>query len=683
MQARAASVRIGGTLIDALHTAREPLLFAVRLWASVCLALFIAFWLELDNPFWAGTSAAIVCQPQLGASLRKGWFRMIGTLVGAVTIVALTALFPQDRVAFLALLALWGAACAFVATVLHNFASYGAALAGYTAMIIAVNTLGATGGPSSQVFLLAIWRASEICLGIVCAGIVLAGTDFGGAQQRLVTSFADLAGSIVGGFTLMLARAGSDVQDTQAERRELGRRVIALDPAIDQTLGESGHMRYHSPILQSAVYGLFVALDGWRGVATHLKLPDAGSRQARDAVLRCIPAELRSLPASSWATRWMADPVAAGRACAQARRTLLALPATALPLRLLIDETLRVLDGILNALDGLALLVQAPGMPRSDGRGMRLSVADWLPALVNAGRAFIVIGVLELFWVATAWPNGASTMQFAATVVLLLAPRGDLAYGGAIAFAIGIAGAVLCAAVIKFAVLPGLDSFPAFCVGMALFLIPAGFVMARSRHPAAMAVSAAMGVNVIPLIAPANPMSYDTVQFYNTAMSIAVGCLVAPLAFALLPPLSPAVRTRRLLRFALRDLRRLAIEPEVPAPEDWLRRMYSRLAALPDQAEPLQRAQLLATLSVGSAIIELRRGGPQIGAAVELDTVWQAIAQGRSVAAVARLQQLERRLAIVSDEVDIAVVLRARSRMMVVAEALAEHGSYFDMGQSA
>jgi hypothetical protein len=50
-----------------------------RLWASVCHALCVAFWLELDNPFWAGTSAAIVCQPQLGASLRKGWYRLIGT----------------------------------------------------------------------------------------------------------------------------------------------------------------------------------------------------------------------------------------------------------------------------------------------------------------------------------------------------------------------------------------------------------------------------------------------------------------------------------------------------------------------------------------------------------------------------------------------------------------------------
>ena len=56
-------------LIDAVRAAGPPLLFGLRLWASVCLALYVAFWLELDNAYWAGTSAGIVCQPHLGASL--------------------------------------------------------------------------------------------------------------------------------------------------------------------------------------------------------------------------------------------------------------------------------------------------------------------------------------------------------------------------------------------------------------------------------------------------------------------------------------------------------------------------------------------------------------------------------------------------------------------------------------
>src|SRR5258708_37594278 len=105
MNTSAASLRLDGNWADAL-TAAAPLLFGIRLWASVCLALFVAFSLDLDDPFCAGTSAAIVCQPQLGASLRKGWFRMIGTVIGATAIVALTACFPQDRIDFLCLLAL-------------------------------------------------------------------------------------------------------------------------------------------------------------------------------------------------------------------------------------------------------------------------------------------------------------------------------------------------------------------------------------------------------------------------------------------------------------------------------------------------------------------------------------------------------------------------------------------------
>ena len=39
------------------------------------------------------------------------------------------------------------------------------------------------------------------------------------------------------------------------------RRVVALEPVIDQMLGESSQIRYHSPVLQSAVDGLFAAKD--------------------------------------------------------------------------------------------------------------------------------------------------------------------------------------------------------------------------------------------------------------------------------------------------------------------------------------------------------------------------------------------------------------------------------------
>ena len=177
-----------------------PMLFALRLWASVCLALYVAFALELSDPSWAGTTAALVCQPQLGASLRKGSFRLIGTAAGGAAIVVIAALFPQDRVGFLTGLALWSAACGFVGGLLKNFAAYGAGLAGFTAAVIAGDVFSPAGGAYDQpVVVLAITRMIEIALGIVCAGVVLALTDLGAARRRLGVEFASIAAGVVSG----------------------------------------------------------------------------------------------------------------------------------------------------------------------------------------------------------------------------------------------------------------------------------------------------------------------------------------------------------------------------------------------------------------------------------------------------------------------------------------------------
>lgn len=664
---------------------REPLLFGLRLWASVCLGLFVAFWLELDNPSWVATSAAIMCQPQLGASLRKGWFRIVGTVIGAIVIVVLTALFPQDRIAFLGLLALWCGICALGATVLRNFASYGAALSGYTAALIAADVLGATGGASPDVFLVAVWRASEICIGIVCAGIVLAGTDLGGAQRKLAASVAALAASVAGGFTRMLERAGTDAPDTQEERRELVRRVIALEPAIDETLGESSRIRYHSPTLQAAVNGFYRALNGWRGVAAHLgRSSEEVDRQAAQAILRSLPSTLLTTAETGSADRWMADPVALRRACAQAMQALLALPANTPSLRLLADEAAKVLAGMTQVVDGLALLVDAPGRPLASQWRYRLNVPDWLPAYVNAARALVAIGLAELFWVVTAWPNGGFMIVFVAVVTLLLSPRGDVAYAAAVASTMGVIVAVIVAAIIEFAVLPPLRTFPVFCLAMAVFFIPVGFGLIRSSNPGVKGALTIMAVVFMPVLAPTNQMNYDTSQFYNTALALVVGCGIAPLSFRLIPPLSPVYRARRLLAFTLRDVRRLALSLRPVPSEDWESHVYGRLAVLPDQAEPLQRAQLVAALAVGTEIIHLRRIAPRLGVAAELAAVLDAVAQGSSARALTRLQQLDRRIAASGDSgPDASVVPRARGHVLAMSEAIAKHAVYFDAGAVA
>lgn len=74
----------------------------------------------------------------------------------------------------------------------------------------------------------------------------------------------------------------------------------------------------------------------------------------------------------------------------------------------------------------------------------------------------MAIGAAELFWIVTAWPNGAAAITFATIVVILFAPRADQAYTTAIGFLIGSILTVAIAATIKFGVLPKVEAFVGF-----------------------------------------------------------------------------------------------------------------------------------------------------------------------------------------------------------------------------
>jgi len=526
--------------------------------------------------------------------------------------------------------------------------------------------------------MLAITRASEICIGIICAGVVLAGTDFGGARRRLAVQLAELSAEITGRLAGTFSLVGPDLSEMRPVRRDLIRRVIALEPVIDEAVGEASDLRYRSPVLQTAVNGLFAALSGWRVVAVHLELlPSDQGRCEADLIQRNLPEEFRSAPVRGEATSWTEDPLRVRQACAAAVRALTALPDRTPSLRLLADQTAEALIGIRRALDGLLLLAN-PARAIRGPRAARFRVPDLLPSLVNAGRAFVTIVAVELFWIATAWPNGAQAITFAAIGVILFSPRADQAYTTTMSFMLGTGLTAAFAAIVEFAVLPGVTTFAGFSLAIGLVLVPAGALMAQ---PWQTGVFTAVAANFVPLLAPANQMSYDTQQFYNAALAIVAGMGAAALAFRLLPPLSPALQTHRLLALTLRDLRRLTKSAISESSNEWENRAHSRLSALPPGAEPLQRAQLLTALSVGTEIIRLRRVARRLDLHPELEAALDAVARGDSSVAIERLARLDRILAALPSAKPAARVrLRARGSILAMSEALAQHSAYFDSG---
>jgi uncharacterized membrane protein YccC len=663
----------GAQLAQALREATPAVLFSLRLWASVCLTYYVTFALQLSDPTWAVTTAAIVCTPVLGASLRKAFFRMIGTVLGAIGIVILAALARQDRIGFLVGLALWCAVSAFVATLLRNFAAYAAALSGYTAAILASDVLGPVGTNGGDVTFLAINRAIEICVGILCAGVVLALTDLGHSRRKLAAELASLSTAIMDGFVDCFLTASLDFTQFQGLRRDLLRRVIALDPVIDAAIGEASDLRYRSPVLQRAVSGLVETMSAWRKAAYEIALNrDPGTEREARAVYNELPRDRLSFDASGSAN----TPAELRAACCSAVRSLTRFNAETPSQRLLADSAAQGMLGMARALNGLTGVVDPGDMIPIRGTA-RLHVPDWLPPSINALRAFLAIEVTSLFWIASAWPNGALAITFCAIIVVLLPLQGDVAYSASMTFLKGCVLGSGVAAVLVFAILPRATTFPSLCLALGLALVPLGFMLARAKSPL---FFFAASVNFLPMLSIDNTISFDASQFWNTASSILVGIAVGALAMRILPPLSPAIRTSRLLTLTLADLRRLAKRASSRRREDdWEGRGVARLLAMPDQADPVERAELVAASAVGNHIVRLRRVAPRFVPGAAVDTALQALAEGRSGEAIERLKDIDRQLAALPRaKSGSRAVLGLRAGLLMVCGQLDSYPAYYN-----
>ncbi len=593
-----------------IEVAVPKLLYGVRLSLAVSLALFIAFYLELDNPSWAGTSAGIVCQPVLGASLRKGFFRMVGTVVGATVTVILTGIFPQNRIGFLVGMALWTAACSFGNTLTRNFSAYAFALSGYTLAIIAGDSISEPG----QTFHLAITRATEIVIGIGCAMAVTGLSEIGQSRAKLAASVDGIGREILSHFRDLLRDPARHVHDGPERRRALIARVAALDPVIDQAIGEEPELRQRVAILRDSTSGLFAALSGWRIAESHLvHLPgDEAERCARPVAER-VPEAWRGIgPADTGVAASEAvepDPTHPGfhaddrhEDLAAARSFAALKPEGGVSQRLLADAAAKLALGLAAAANGLALL-RDPARAHDPARVPGFAVADYLPATVNAVRTFLAVSAGLAFWIVTEWPSGLGAVTFLAVTVLLLAPQQEKSAGAALGFGLGTVLTAVLAAIVNFALLPNHESFFALAGIMACFLVP---LAALSTVPALAPYFVAATMNFVPLVGPSNQITFDTVSFYNSALGIVGGCLAGALALVLIPPVPKLMRADRLVELSLRDLRRIASGRRTPTPAAWQHRITARLIAMPEGVDPVHGSRLVAALSTGLQVLRLR-----------------------------------------------------------------------------
>ncbi len=657
MTSSVAQEKSGGGFSNFLATAVPALLFGLRLATAVCLALYTAFYLELDTPYWAGTSAAIVCQPIVGSSLLKGFYRLVGTIVGAVASVVLTAIFPQDRFGFLFGMLVWAAACSFVSTLLKNFASYAALLAGYTLIIIANNSIP----DPDQIFFIAINRASEISIGIVSGTLVMALTDLGNSPQRLRMLLSQLIEEIAQHFAVLLADPWSATGPET--RRALVKRISALAPIVDQAAGESAEILQRRSILRVAIDGLYTAISGARVVETHLRgIAPADARRVAAAIADDLPSD------------WSRGPARDRDADALLVRKFMAMKTDDVSLRLSADASAEVASGLEAAANGLALLSN-PAHARDVVRIPSIVVADYLPALVNAVRVFVGVGVVVIYWIISQWPNGLFAVTFTAVTIMLFAPLPEGSGKAALGLVVGTLFGAVVAGVLKFTALINHETFLAFSLILSMALVPIG---ALSTLPFFAPYFVPATVNFVPLVAPTNVMVFDPEVYLNTAFGLVAGCVAGAVTLLVIPQPSPGVRAQRLVDLSIRDLRRLAAGQRRWTFRQWQGRMYSRLVALPAECEPVQRSRLAATLTVGVQVIRLRHLSKDSRTSAEISDILAALGAGDLPRLQHTLAELDKEIASIPvDQPGMRGRMRARAMLLAIAEAVDRQGDYF------
>jgi uncharacterized membrane protein YccC len=162
-----------------------------------------------------------------------------------------------------------------------------------------------------------------------------------------------------------------------------------------------------------------------------------------------------------------------------------------------------------------------------------------------------------------------------------------------------------------FGILPNVQTFPSLCLVLGLVLVPFASLMALPWRPL---MCMAASVNFLPMLSLTNQMTYNASNFWNGNLAIVGGIGVAAIAFKILPPVPPPIRARRLLALTLADLRRLARRAAPGRLEAWEGRGFARLLAMPEEAQPVQRAELVSMVAVGKEILRLREAAKRLRA---------------------------------------------------------------------
>jgi uncharacterized membrane protein YccC len=517
--------------------------FALRVWMGVVIALYTAFWLQLESASSSAVCVAILAVPTRGQVLEKAGYRSAATVIGISVSIALAGMFSQTRELLLLMFAVWIGLCVCVAKLSDGNRAYAAALSGYTVAIVAIQEIDTPG----HLFETGMARGAAIAVGIAAMTVI---NDLFVAPDR----HAGLASQLAGIQRRVCDYAKSVIHGEEAHfptAAGLLHEITALRPEITSLATESSRGVNRSAAAHSAAVALVAEVHAARTLAT---LPIARDPARGDQLASILDQDDGDLPSAFVGSREEPSNIAAS-----------------------LDWTSwELLRRRRDVSESLAAL-------RTGTRPSHL----WRTPLYRSYRFAIEEGVRAVIWVVLAsavfilsgWPASAVSLVVVAVIIGLGAispnPRGFTV----MALVAALTASVI-AGTLEFLVLDGVTAFPLLAMTLAPFVIGA-VVLMTLPNPLLAALGRLNLTFVLVILGLSNPQTYNPETFLDLCMFVCLAALLMLAAQFLIPPVSAARRRQWMISEIRRELVQLSgRRRQRHTPEEAMFRDAMRIAQL-------------------------------------------------------------------------------------------------------
>ena len=548
--------------------------YALRNGLAMCLALSFAYAINLDQPYWAMTSAAVVSFPTVGGVISKSLGRIAGSLLGACAAILIAGHTMTDPWLFLLSVSAWIAFCTWTCAMYMNNAAYAFQLAGYTCAIIAfpmVNLVDAT-----HLWAIAQARVCEVVLGILCGALMMMIMPSTSDGTALLTALKNMHTRILEHASLLWQPETTDAIRT-AHESVIGQ-ILTMNLLRIQAFWSHYRFRRQNSLLNYLLHQqlrLTSVISSLRRMLMNWPEPPTNTRSVLESLLN----ELGRPDASAYSVARIIAPLAPHDPLDYRHHAFWQRLRYFCRLYLTSSRWLRRLE---NASAITEFVVPAaPALTRR---------TDHAEALWNGIRTFVALIMVGAWTINTQWSSGPAALTLAAICCVLFSISPS-PFNSLTLLLRTLLLLSLFSFVVKFGLMVQISDLWQFL----LFLFPLLVTMQlfKLQMPKYAGLWGQLVVFMGSFISVTNPPVYDFGGFLNDNLAKIIGVGLAWLAFAVLKPGSDARKSRR----HIRSLRRHFVDQLSRHPQqsehEFESLVYHYISQLSSSQDELSRRWLL------------------------------------------------------------------------------------------